>query len=118
MVCFKTNIFQKESRSHEKKRVASARKLMLLEAVEKHAGFGAWAHHIPGNKRACSRRPGRERGNENLSCRRQDDQRQMDATGPLIHCVVWNDGEHNRVALDTSDMHPSGSDEVGANYHH
>lgn len=28
-----------------------------------------------------------------------------------MHCVVWNDGTHNRVAIDTSDMHVPSSDD-------
>ena len=31
--------------------------------------------------------------------------------GPILDCVVWHDGTHNRVAIDTSDMYDSSTDD-------
>ena len=30
----------------------------------------------------------------------------LEDLGPNLDCVVWHDGEHYRVAVDTSDMYP------------
>ncbi|KAK9786061.1 hypothetical protein WJX73_002387 [Symbiochloris irregularis] len=34
-----------------------------------------------------------------------------DDAGPILDCVVWHDGTHNRVAIDTSDMHVPSPDD-------
>lgn len=33
--------------------------------------------------------------------------------GPLLHCVVWNDGEKWRAAIDTSDLYEANSGKSG-----
>lgn len=42
----------------------------------------------------------------------QELRKSLEDHGPLIDCVVWHDGAHWRAALDTSEMHETGSGEA------